>query len=858
MRATRWSAKSQSPCGIIIAGSTIFVGGRDKVAAYACEDGRLVWQVRVEGKAYGLAVANGRLFVSTTDGVIYSFRPTGKAAAPSPQETSEPGEPKKPAVPEKPKPLRLAMRPYLQFVDDRSAVVRWETQRPSPTILVYGSGNSSFRIEDKRPKTVHAVRLANLRPHTAYHYSIRAVVEGEQRSSGPYWFDTFFNYNMAKIPDRPSPYGDDEAAGIYRRAAEQILSATGIDRGVCLVLGSGEGRLAYELARRSRLRVIGVDTSAAGVAASRRALLAAGMYGRVTTHHVESLSELPIVGDFANLVVSGRVVAEGECPGTAAEVFRVLRPAGGVAYLGQPAGAAKKLSKEKLRAWFEAGSFEPKVSEGADGLWAGAAKPPIPGSGVWSHQYGTAANAAYGGESLRGARRTADLTVQWLGRPGPRHQIDRYQRKPSPLCAGGRLFSQGWGRIVALDAYSGVVLWSLDMPALLRFNMPRDCSNFCADESCVFAAADDRCLQIDAATGKVLGSHKVTPGPKKQWAYDWGYVGREGGMLIGSAVKAHSSYKYYAGRGAWYDARGLPQVCSDNLFAIKKTSGKVAWTYAEGVIVNSTITLARGRAYFTESRNAAVIASNSRRVGMNQLWQDRFLVALELETGRRLWQTLLDPRVSVDVTYLAYSDGKLVLATAAAKKYHVSCFDAEKGEKRWHISFDGRGTHGQHIKRPGIVGGKIYMRNREIDLKTGEITRNTAGEGCGTISLSQGVIFGRRRGVISMWDIAGDETATTGWFRLRPGCWLSTFPAAGLVLSPEAGGGCQCGKWLEFSIAFKPRLDQTAFETPRGRFLDTVYVVLKKPLGGGEIYYTLDGKDPTLDSTRYTGPILLN
>jgi hypothetical protein len=33
---------------------------------------------------------------------------------------------------------------------------------------------------------------------------------------------------------------------------------------------------------------------------------------------------------------------------------------------------------------------------------------------------------------------------------------------------------------------------------------------------------------------------------------------------------------------------------------------------------------------------------------------------------------------------------------------------------------------------------------------------------------------------------------------------ISTIPACGLILSPEAGGGCSCGVWLETSIAFRP------------------------------------------------------
>jgi hypothetical protein len=53
---------------------------------------------------------------------------------------------------------------------------------------------------------------------------------------------------------------------------------------------------------------------------------------------------------------------------------------------------------------------------------------------------------------------------------------------------------------------------------------------------------------------------------------------------------------------------------------------------------------------------------------------------------------------------------------------------------------------------------------------------------------------------ISLWDVGTGETSS--WPRLRPSCWLSTVAGGGMVLSPEGGGGCSCGGWMETSIAF--------------------------------------------------------
>jgi len=279
------------------------------------------------------------------------------------------------------------------------------------------------------------------------------------------------------------------------------------------VFGCGDGHLAHELAKRSRLRVIAVDTDAERVAAARNMLIAAGVYGsRVAVHHVDSLNELPFVGEFANLVVSASA---------AAEAVRVLRPGGGVLCIGTPRQApARKLSKQEMQNLLGKTNVEPKLTDGASGRWARYVKPPLDGAGEWSHQYGLADNAAYGGETLRGARTTYEFGVQWVGRPGPRYQPDRSGRKPAPLAVNGRLFGQGRNRIVAIDAYNGTILWSLEIPLFARFNIPRDTGNWCADGEHVFAVVKNRCWQIDAATGRVVCTHDVVRGRRKEWAYE--------------------------------------------------------------------------------------------------------------------------------------------------------------------------------------------------------------------------------------------------------------------------------------------------------------------------------------------------
>ena len=74
-RRVTWRREVSFPYELILAGDTLFAGGRDEVAAFDRATGETLWTSPVEGRAYGLAVADGRLFVSTDRGTIHAFGP---------------------------------------------------------------------------------------------------------------------------------------------------------------------------------------------------------------------------------------------------------------------------------------------------------------------------------------------------------------------------------------------------------------------------------------------------------------------------------------------------------------------------------------------------------------------------------------------------------------------------------------------------------------------------------------------------------------------------------------------------------------------------------------------------------------
>lgn len=68
-----WKAACSCPHELILAGETLIAGGDNQVAAFSIRDGKQLWIETVKGKAHGLTVANGTLYVSTDRGKIFAF-----------------------------------------------------------------------------------------------------------------------------------------------------------------------------------------------------------------------------------------------------------------------------------------------------------------------------------------------------------------------------------------------------------------------------------------------------------------------------------------------------------------------------------------------------------------------------------------------------------------------------------------------------------------------------------------------------------------------------------------------------------------------------------------------------------------
>ncbi len=131
-------------------------------------------------------------------------------------------------------------------------------------------------------------------------------------------------------------YGSETAQAATADEARQILDATGVNGGLIIHVGCGDGRLTTALHAGDHYLVHGLDTDAANVRAARKHIRSMGLYGAVSVDRFDG-ARLPYAENLANLIVAEDL---GDVP--MVEVMRVLCPRG-VAYIqrgGRPTSPA--------------------------------------------------------------------------------------------------------------------------------------------------------------------------------------------------------------------------------------------------------------------------------------------------------------------------------------------------------------------------------------------------------------------------------------------------------------------------------------------------------------------------------------
>ncbi|MCK5863180.1 MAG: PQQ-binding-like beta-propeller repeat protein [Candidatus Hydrogenedentes bacterium] len=692
-----WKHSEDDPFSMILAGDTLFMGGQDRIYALRTSDGKKVWQAKAEGRIYGLAAANGRLYASSNTGAIYCFG-TGET----------------------------------------------ETAR------------------------------------------------------------------IAAMPQTDTPYPEDEWSALYKSAARAIIKHAGITQGYCMVLGAGEGRLAYEISKISELCIVGVEQDAARIAAARNALIGTGLYGKRIVMQQVTSNRLPYTSYMANLIVSEEALLHGAFSWNPKEIYRMLRPYGGKAYLprdGIDASVYRQLRDSAKQA-------TDIVKEDAE--WFILERGAVSGAGKWTQLYADASHTASSGDELQGP-----VTIQWFGEPGPREMVDRHHRPMSALFQEGQLFITANNKIITVDGYNGSPLWELEVPDSRRVGSMKNSGHQLLTNDALYIARKGECWKVDLPTGEHQDTLKI---PESGSALrDWGYLNYKDDLLIGSGQAQGASFSKM-GKDMINVLEGdyRPVVMSECLFAIDRTTGEKRWVYENGRILNGMLSTGEDRLYLVESRNDKAMSTVNGRISINDfLKEDAHLVALDLHTGAIAWEhPVIFP--FDHIAYLNGDKGTLIASGSYNEKdqlfYDLFAFDMASGNERWHTKFPGmnirgtdrsglEGSHGEQWQHPVITGDTIFARPFAFSLETGEqkdYLVYRGGHGCGGLTGSEHYLYGRGS-VPRMYDTTVNHSEGTPLSEVsRPGCWLNIIPAGGMVLVPEASSGCTCAYPLQTSIALIP------------------------------------------------------
>ena len=730
----KWRFPSKHESALILTGNTLVAGGANEVVVLDAESGKLLWKSAVAGEARGLAVSDGHLVVSTTQGKVYAFADASRKA------------------------LAAA-------VDATSKIVA-------------------------------------------------------------------------------DPFPQDALSPMYAAAAEQILQQTGVKSGFCLVVGSEQGRLAYELAKRSELVIYGVEPDERKVQSSRATLLKTGLYGsRVSVDRLD-LSVIPYASYFANLIVSDSLLLTGEVPGLPTDVARNLKPIGGALCLGVPDTASagvKAKGRQSIARWLAATNLpEEKAVLTTDGNWSRLVRAALPGAGAWSHEYGNAANTSSNDDQ----RIKGGLSVLWYGDPGPGQMVNRHAGAVGPISVNGRLFIQGEESVLAYDAFNGQFLWEWKNPGALRAGLKRayEPGNMAASDDSLFVVIENTCVHLDAATGKVRRTYRL-PDARANDPRQWGYIAYKDGLLFGTATDRKQIAAELQRRGK------ISSGATDTVFAHDTMTGQLLWAHQGKSISHVAMAVGDGKIFFVDSsltpgqREEFLRQDKSALANLTgaaqKLAEDRIKKAdlrmatgLDARTGKVLWAKPVDVTDASDIgegggsLTLIYQNNHLVLGGANANGHYWTQFlagefkrrrlvvlDSNSGDKLW--AKDANYRH-----RPIIIDNEIIAEPWSYDLYTGKQKMRThpltgeqtpwmfarPGHHCGAISATPNMMFFRSK-FTAFYNRDSDE-GTEHFAGHRLGCWINTIPANGLVMVPEASAGCVCLFSIAATIVFEPRADR--------------------------------------------------
>jgi outer membrane protein assembly factor BamB len=370
--------------------------------------------------------------------------------------------------------------------------------------------------------------------------------------------------------------------------------------------------------------------------------------------------------------------------------------------------------------------------------------------------------------------------------------------------------------LLGVDAYGGRRLWFYGMENILEpydqehlLGTAGTGSNMCLADDSLFVRRGGRCLRINLKTGTLMREYTM---PDKDGV--WGFIACDGGVLYGtSADRTHVVRQLFRNVSSMEDL--LTQ--SRSLFALDIEMGKPRWVYeAQASIRHNAIAIGSSRVYLIDKSRQTVDLpksdDDSEAPATVQPETSR-LVCLDADTGSILWEqstdiygTTLAVSSKNNVLLMSYQYAQRSFQLPSEKGDRLAGFRTTDGKRLWD-------TRERYISRPIINGSTIYAQPYSYDLLTGMRNPGFALEdrqpgSCGPMMGSTHLLL-FRSGTLGYTDLSR-SSATQNYGPVRPGCWINTIVAGGLVLMPDATDGCTCSYLMKASIALAPADERAA------------------------------------------------
>jgi len=550
--------------------------------------------------------------------------------------------------------------------------------------------------------------------------------------------------------------------------ARAILQAAGVQGGLVVHVGCGDGRLTAALHAGDAYVVHGLDTDPAAVAKARETIAAMGLTGNVSVDRFDG-RHLPYVDNLVTLLVAEDL---GGVP--MGEVLRVLAPEG-VAMIG-----GKKTVKPRPT----------DIDE-------------------WTHfLHDSGGNAVAEDEQVGSPR-----ALRWVA--GPRHC--RSHEFPtsvqSVVTSGGRLFTifdEGPTgvyeklpqdcHLVARDAFNGKLLWDVPLQKWdtkygtgqgNRWGMHHTIARrLIAQGDRVYVTLqflDSPVSVLDAATGKVLTAALAgTKGTDEMVLAD--------GILFAVCVRERSP-------GA--TQRIGPGSLKNSLVAVDVGTGKVLWRKEDARLAPYTL------------------AAHDGRVVYHNLEQ---IVCLDARTGAEAWRT--DNHVNAiqaGLSCLVVRDGAVLYHRGAGRSGNLTVLDLADGRVRWeHPGFTPISAACTQPVEVFVIDGTVWcgLSQDGLDLATGQKVKHvdlfnlvTPGHHrrCLRGKATVHYVIQNKRGA-EFVDLRGTDHMRNDW--LRTPCFTGGTPANGLFYVPPSQCFCYPGALVTGYLALASGPARTVTPSP--------------------------------------------